>query len=348
MKTPSPCTEPLTVTFFQRKPGPGGSPSIEVVFDNVRRYLGPTIESRVSVASVLGTGLLRRLWVCAEAAFRQGDVNHVTGDISWVGLALRPERTIQTVHDCYFLTQSSGIRRALLRHFWLVLPLRRCVAVTTVSEATRQELLRFVPECDAEKIRVIPSTFSDRFVPVVKPFDHARPRILQIGTGPNKNVARLIEALRGIPCQLDVIGKRNSAIETLAEGAGLSVSWRSGLTDDEVLVAYRDADLVAFVSTYEGFGLPIVEAQATGRAVLTSNTSSMPFVAGRGAHFVDPFDVNSIRSGLRRLISDDTYREELIRIGFENAARYHPAGVAAKYRALYEEVARAAGRGSRR
>jgi glycosyltransferase involved in cell wall biosynthesis len=102
---------------------------------------------------------------------------------------------------------------------------------------------------------------------------------------------------------------------------------------------YRKADLVSFVSTYEGFGLPIIEAQATGRPVLTSGLHSMPEVAGDGAWFVDPFDVESIRSGFRALLGERTLRERLVAAGLRNVKRFDPRTVARQYSDLYREVA---------
>ncbi len=112
-----------------------------------------------------------------------------------------------------------------------------------------------------------------------------------------------------------------------------------GLSNDEVLEQYRQCDIVSFVSTFEGFGMPILEGQATGRVVVTSNTSSMPEVAGNAACLVDPFSVDSIRVGFRRVIDDADHRKELIEAGLENVKRFDPQLIAEQYLAIYHELA---------
>jgi glycosyltransferase involved in cell wall biosynthesis len=119
---------------------------------------------------------------------------------------------------------------------------------------------------------------------------------------------------------------------------GVAYENRSELGDAELLAAYRRCDALIFVSTYEGFGLPIIEAQAVGRPVITSRVCSMPEASGGAACLVDPFDVADIRRAIQRLIDDPAYAQTLVRFGYENAARYAPERVAAAYAALYRRV----------
>ena len=103
---------------------------------------------------------------------------------------------------------------------------------------------------------------------------------------------------------------------------------------------YKNADIISFISTYEGFGLPILEAQSIGRPVITSNISSMPEVAGDGALFADPYDVASIRKGILNLINNETLREDLILKGLNNILRFQPKLIAEQYAELYRNIAR--------
>lgn len=125
----------------------------------------------------------------------------------------------------------------------------------------------------------------------------------------------------------------------MLDASGLDWSNRVGLTTEELLREYGDSDVVVFASIYEGFGLPIIEANMVGRAVITSCLASMPEVAGDAACLVDPYDARSIAAGILRVIDDDAYRELLVEKGFENARRFGPARSAAQYASIYANLA---------
>lgn len=101
---------------------------------------------------------------------------------------------------------------------------------------------------------------------------------------------------------------------------------------------YIEADVMLFPSTYEGFGLPIIEAQATGRVVITSQLEPMLSVAGNAACFVDPYSVDSIRSGIQKIIESESYRNELIQKGFRNIERFQLEKVKKQYSDLYKQL----------
>jgi glycosyltransferase involved in cell wall biosynthesis len=278
-------------------------------------------------------------WVnVREAARHQGPINHITGDVHYLAVGLDPRRTLLTIHDCASLERLRGVRLAVFKLFWFTLPIRRAALVTVISESTRQELLRLV-RCDAAKIRVVMNCVADEFLPVPKRFNDAQPEILHLGTATNKNLERLVAALTGLPCRLHILGKLSAAQKTVLQQSGLAYVNTPRATDLELVTAFQSCDLVAFASTYEGFGLPIVEANATGRPVVTSHILSMPEVAGDAACLVDPFDVGSIRNGILKVWHDSNYRQSLVAAGFENVKRFRTKHIAAQYAALYAEMA---------
>jgi glycosyltransferase involved in cell wall biosynthesis len=327
-----------SVTFYHRKPRAVGNYSVEFIFDDVRKRLNGLIKPRIAYSTYESTGLFKRLYNCVEAMFRQSQVNHVTGDINYIGLLLSRKRTIHTILDCVHLTGSAGMKYKVLRLFWLAIPARRSRFFTAISQSTKQEILKHVA-CDPGKIKVIYVAISERFTRKDRPFNKQMPRILQVGTAHNKNIPRLISALEGIPCILEIIGKHNPEYEQMMKEKNIQFEYKWGLSDDEMLQRYEAADIIALASTYEGFGMPILEGQAVGRPVISANLFSMPEVAGDAACLIDPFDVQSIRQGILKIINDNAYRDGLVQRGFENIKRFHPDKIAMQYCKLYKEIA---------
>ena len=325
------------VTFYYRKPRAVANYSVEFIFKDVAQRLKNIISSRSAISRYESKGLFKRIYNTIEAVFRQGDVNHITGDVHFVGILLAKRKTIQTILDCGQLKVTTGIKHSILKYFWFELPISRCRFVTAISTATKEEILRYI-HCDPDKIFVIPVAISEAFTKSLRTFNKAYPRILQIGTAPNKNIPRLIEAIQGIPCKLVIVGKYNDDYGKKLKEMGIDFQYLSGISDKEMRQLYIESDIVTLPSTYEGFGMPILEAQATGRAVLTANVTSMPEVAGDAACLVNPYDTQEIRNGILRIISDDSYRDELILKGFENVKRFNAEKIAFEYYDLYRRI----------
>lgn len=327
----------ISVVFFQRKPRKVGNYSVEFIFDDVRRRLVNDITATISISTFESSGFFKRFYNCIEAFFRQGIVNHVTGDINYLGLFLRKRKTIHTILDCVFLTTSKGFKYKILKMFWLVLPEKNSTYLTAISESTKKEILRH-HQCDPDKIIVIPVAISPSFKYRPKEFNTQLPRILQLGTAPNKNVFRLIEALSGIPCVLNIVGRQVVELEDVLKKYNVKYIYERDLTEDEILERYYECDIVSLASTYEGFGMPILEGQAVGRPVLTSNILSMPEVARDGACLVDPYNVADIRNGILKITNNKSFRNELIKKGIVNCRRFDPQTIANEYLQLYKKI----------
>ncbi|MEQ9443793.1 MAG: glycosyltransferase family 1 protein [Cyclobacteriaceae bacterium] len=329
----------MTVFFFQRKPFPNKNYSIEVLFNSIRAHLPSTLQYRIIISRYVNSGGLKKLYNILEILFKeQGDVNHITGDIHYIAFFMRKKRTILTIHDLNLLSSPSAIKRAIHRWFWLKIPVGRSQVVTVISQTTKAEVLKH-SGCSPDKIRVIYNCISSAFKPHPKDFNKKEPVILQVGTKPNKNLSRVIQALEGIPCRLEIIGKPTDDDLRLLEKHTINYGWEVNLTDEQVVQKYIDCDMLVFVSTLEGFGLPIVEANAIERPVITSNLSSMPEIAGEAAHLVDPYSIAGIRAGVMKVIQDEPYRAQLIEKGKLNRQRFMPETIADAYAQLYQEVA---------
>jgi glycosyltransferase involved in cell wall biosynthesis len=327
----------IKVAMFMRRPLPAHH-SVERLFAAVRAHLPRDIACTAHVCSRESIGVWRRLWITIEAAFRQSEVNHVTGDVQFLTVLMRPRRTVLTVLDLTNVERLRGLRRCLFLLIWYRIPIARARVVTVISAVTRDHLLRTLGPIKAE-VRVIHCCLMEGFGPALKPFNTDRPVILLVGLAENKNFYRTVAALAGLPCELRIIGNLQDEHRASLATHGVAFTSASRLSDEAMRQEYAKCDMLVFASTAEGFGLPILEAQAVGRPVVTSGISSMPEVAGDAAEFVDPFDVESIRSGVRRVIEDASHREALIARGLENVRRFSPRAIGDQYAALYREVA---------
>lgn len=312
--------------------------SIEGYFERVREFLpSNTLQVTEYILPCFSRGVFPRLRNMIASWRNQADINHVTGDVHYVTLMLKPKRTLLTVHDCEILSRLSGWKRTLVLWFWYILPAKRVAAMTVNSEETKRSLLEVI-RFPKDRIQVVPVAISPQYQPFEKTFCKECPRILQIGTKQNKNLLRLAEALSGLACHVDIIGPMTDSQVDALSIHGIQYTNYLNLTDEELLERYQLADIVSFVSTLEGFGMPIVEAQSVERVCVTSNCSSMPEIAGQGACFVDPFNVSSIRAGFQKVIADGTYRQSLIAQGRINKLRFNTKKIAQDFLTIYETI----------
>lgn len=326
---------PLGVVHLMRAAAPVFS--IERVFRDVRAHLPGDVAVQVWQCPHPSRGVLPRLRGAWAARALRAEVLHVTGDAHYLTAFLPRARTILTIHDLEFVVRERGVKRFLLWLFWLRIPVTRAAVITAISDQTRQDILAMV-RLDPGRVEVIPNPVSADFVPADPTPSDGVMRILQIGTKHNKNLERLARALAGQSVHLSVVGRPTSAQAAALKAADVSYDWREGLSDSELLAAYRDCDILAFCSTSEGFGLPIVEAQSVGRPVVTSDRAPMRDVAGGAALLVDPEDENAMRCAFATLIENPQRRTDLVARGFDNARRFHPATVARQYADLYRRL----------
>jgi glycosyltransferase involved in cell wall biosynthesis len=256
-------------------------------------------------------------------------------------------RAVVTVHDLAFrrLPQTHAAESRAY-YAGLERSVRQATRVICVSDATRRDLLDLT-SCLPERVRVVAEAPDPAYVPHGPTAPSARPYIVFVGTiEPRKNLGTLLRALArvspGERPELRVIGAQGGDADArhLIAALGLERDVRLlGRVDTaEVAAHYRRAAALAYPSFLEGFGLPILEAMACGAPVITSNTSSMPEVAGGAALLVDPADTAGLAAAIQDVVRSAALREDLRRRGFERVRAFSWERAARETVAVFREA----------
>ncbi|MCY3836367.1 MAG: glycosyltransferase family 1 protein [Anaerolineaceae bacterium] len=249
-------------------------------------------------------------------------------------------RRLLMVHDLSFEKVPETFTPWLLRYLRQVVPraLHRADHIIANSFSTRNDYVEHFA-LDERKFTVIHGGISPKFHTQqrvsTKPMDPepGPPFVLAVGTlQPRKNYPRLIEAVsrlraKGSELELVIVGGPGWLGEEIYEtrerlGMQAAVHLRGYVAEEELPALYRRARIFAYPSLYEGFGFPLLEAMACGTPTLTAAVSSLPEIAQDAAFYIDPYDVEAIEEGLRRLHEDEALRQELIAKGYERVQQF--------------------------
>lgn len=267
---------------------------------------------------------------------KRGEINHITGDVHYLLYVLNKNRTIVTVHDIMYYSYLNGIKKYIWKLLYIN-SLKRAAHIIFISEYSRKEVLDII-DLPKNKISVIPNAVSPNFYYSEKDFNSDCPLILHIGTNKRKNLHNTICALNGIVCHLRIVGCLNEETINLLNECNINYSNIYNLEDKEIIQEYQNADIINFPSLYEGFGMPIIEGQTTGRIVVTSDMSPMKDVAGNGAFLVNPFSIESIRGAYQQIINDKDLRIRIIENGKVNAQKYTVETITEQYMKIYKTI----------
>lgn len=235
-----------------------------------------------------------------------------------------------TIHDLIHLHYAERLLWLKKGYYEIILKpcLRHATKIITVSEYSKQCIIDWL-HIPATQVVVAGNGVSDKFTPQGPKATVGSPYFLHVGnTKQHKNIARLLQAFAQAKIDANVklvmTAQLSPALKKLAHSLQLAdrIVLQPKLTDEILVTYYRSAIALILPSLYEGFGLPIVEAMASGTPVITSNVTSMPEVAGDAALLIDPYSVDSIAKGLERMYAEPSLREELIAKGLVRAQNY--------------------------
>lgn len=236
-----------------------------------------------------------------------------------------------TIHDLVHLKvpQESSILRRLFYAAVVRPATRRAWRILTVSEYSRADILEWTG-LSPDAVQVVGNGVSPMFVPPPGGRGDRRPYLLHVGRrAAHKNIANLLQAFSlsrsAADLRLVFTGAPDEPTQALARNAGVEnrVEFAGPTSDEALLALYQRSTALVFPSLHEGFGLPIIEAMATGTPVITSNVTSMPEIAGSGnALLVDPLEPEPIAHAIDRLLGEPALWEQLARRGLARARNF--------------------------
>lgn len=317
--------------------------SINRSFENIVNYLRHNANLSIKEYYVPHEGsnpinLLKNIIYVYKHRSHYG-INHITGDIHYCILGLIGCKSVLTIHDdyCYRQAKKGLIGKIYKYVFWIYLPIKLANITLCITKTTRDNIYRLY---NNKKLKIFTNhTWPKEYKYSPKEFNSIKPIILHISTGRNKNLETTIQALSGINSKLIVVENMTDAQIKLARSLNVDFYNTGRISDDEILTLYKKADIISFPSSYEGFGMPIVEGQLIGRCVITTNLPPMNWVAGDGCFFINnPHDYLEMRKTILRIINNKEERECCIVRGLNNAKRFSVEKTAKGLLDIYKNI----------
>lgn len=269
------------------------------------------------------------------------------------GLAKRGIPSVVTIHDVAFHTFKDMYRwhdRMIYHQKWKY-ACRHANHIIAISESTKADIIHFfnVPE---EKISVIYQPVNKVYYEEnvkIKELKNVNPYMLYVGSvNSRKNLLGIVKAMELLPTDLQIPltivgggGSYKRQVEQYIAEHHMEhlFHWTSAIDSVSLKQLYAQATLFLYPSFYEGFGLPVVEALLSGCPVLTSNTSSLPEAGGPDSLQTDPRNIEEIRDGIVRILTDDSLRKQMIEGGRQYALdKFHPETIAGQLANIYEKM----------
>lgn len=333
----------IAYIFRERKDTP---PSIENVFNNLGHLLNENGHKIVYYTLPNKSRLLQIIHVLKFYFKHKNDIDvfHVTGDVHWVSLLLPKSKTLLTIHDFSPYDNNSfpsnWLLKIIYKTFWFDLPISYLRKIHLISNTTLKRGTNYFP-----KLLTKGFTIYNSIQPNLRKkddYNNLTFSILQIGTHENKNLELLIESaikLKDlIHIELNIVGKLTQEIIDKLSLNKLKYNSYINISKEELNEVYLNSDILFFASLYEGFGLPIIEAQTFGLPVITSNIDICKEVGGDAAIYIDNTSSEGGAEAILRLYRDEKLFKEQIEKGFNNVKRFSPDNIREQFEIIYKKI----------
>ncbi len=321
----------MKIILVQRPSGSGFS--LEAVYGAIHKQLDKEID--ISIYQFDKEKFFKNI---LELRKMEADLYHITGDIHYLTLFLPRSKSVLTIHDVgRYLYDLKGIKKWIYKVVWIILPIYFSTAIFFSSEVTKKRVQKITSF--EKKLNFVAKLCSNLDFKNPEPTRKAeRPYILHVGTAANKNLHTVIQSIEKIDCKLLIVGELTESDRSKLNDKGIEFENFININKKELEGLYLKADLVTFPSLHEGFGLPIIEGQASQTPVITSNFSPMSEVAGKGAILINPLDASEISESINRVLTDTEFTRKLIERGSDNAKLYSSEIIARNHLGYYQWI----------
>lgn len=325
----------INISFYCRKPDPKYHHSIENFYKNLIKN-NNQFNFKIKQLPFYSKGVINRLLNIFWSAFHQSEINHITGDINYIAFFLKKKKTILTILDLYSLKRLKGIQKFLYYLLWVWLPIQRSNKILTISNSIKNEILNKF-NVSPKKVEVISCAVNNLFRKSnFKKNNNKSLTALIVGTSENKNFHRSIFAIKNLNIRLNILGYLDKNQINLLRKYDIKYKNYLNIDQHKVVQIYLNSSFLLFPSLYEGFGIPIIEAQSIGIPVITSNIGPMREISKLNSFYlVNPSNTQDIRNKIINLKNKFKINKEIIIKSRINSDKYSILKIQNKYNKFY-------------
>lgn len=324
------------VNIFIRKKENNHQHSVERFAEVLKKnHKGKNLNIEIVKCPVVSKGLFRRLYLICWSYFNQGDVNHILGDINYISIFMTKNKTINTFLDCRLLDCFVRTKKFIYKLIWFELPIKNSRIVTFISKFTKLQIEKKL-NFKVKNSEVIPVPLTDNLLFRVN--NNKIKNILIIGTSKHKNVKNMISGIKDLDVNLTIIGELDHKIKSFCKSYKIYYKNLIDIDKNKMRKILAQNDILLMVSKYEGFGMPIIEAQASGLVVITSDIEPMKSVVGKDGLIVNYNNPIEITKKIQKLLKDKDYFLKILNKGKDNSKKYDYKIINDYYHKLYNRI----------